>query len=194
MWTSLNKKLYVFMSIILVIGFIVGIVFVVLLDEATKEILFLNINEVLQNFSYVNTNDLIIHLVILSSLLILSMFLIGGPFVLFFLFFMFYNGFSIGFIISSLTCIFGIKGILFGSIYVIIYKLLFLIMLVVFSVNLFKIIKCVIDRIVNKNNNKESLVVFIKRSVIFIGIVLILDIILYFVGGKLVNLFNFLIS
>ena len=30
MWTSLNKKLYVFMSIILVIGFIVGIVFVVL--------------------------------------------------------------------------------------------------------------------------------------------------------------------
>ena len=191
MWTSLNKKLYVFMSIILVIGFIVGIVFVVLLDEATKEILFLNINEVLQNFSYVNTNDLIIHLVILSSLLILSMFLIGGPLVLFF---MFYNGFSIGFIISSLTYIFGIKGILFGSIYVIIYKLLFLIMLVVFSVNLFKIIKCVIDRIVNKNNNKESLVVFIKRSVIFIGIVLILDIILYFVGGKLVNLFNFLIS
>ena len=191
MWTSLNKKLYVFMSIILVIGFIVGIVFVVLLDEATKEILFLNINEVLQNFSYVNTNDLIIHLVILSSLLILSMFLIGGPLVLFF---MFYNGFSIGFIISSLTCIFGIKVILFGSIYVIIYKLLFLIMLVVFSVNLFKIIKCVIDRIVNKNNNKESLVVFIKRSVIFIGIVLILDIILYFVGGKLVNLFNFLIS
>lgn len=191
MWTSLNKKLYVFMSIILVIGFIVGIVFVVLLDEATKEILFLNINEVLQNFSYVNTNDLIIHLVILSSLLILSMFLIGGSLVLFF---MFYNGFSIGFIISSLTCIFGIKGILFGSIYVIIYKLLFLIMLVVFSVNLFKIIKCVIDRIVNKNNNKESLVVFIKRSVIFIGIVLILDIILYFVGGKLVNLFNFLIS
>ena len=191
MWTSLNKKLYVFMSIILVIGFIVGIVFVVLLDEATKEILFLNINEVLQNFSYVNTNDLIIHLVILSSLLILSMFLIGGPLVLFF---MFYNGFSIGFIISSLTFIFGIKGILFGSIYVIIYKLLFLIMLVVFSVNLFKIIKCVIDRIVNKNNNKESLVVFIKRSVIFIGIVLILDIILYFVGGKLVNLFNFLIS
>ena len=100
MWTSLNKKLYVFMSIILVIGFIVGIVFVVLLDEATKEILFLNINEVLQNFSYVNTNDLIIHLVILSSLLILSMFLIGGPLVLFF---MFYNGFSIGFIICSLT-------------------------------------------------------------------------------------------
>ena len=38
MWTSLSKKLYVFMSIILVIGFIVGIVFVVLLDEATKEL------------------------------------------------------------------------------------------------------------------------------------------------------------
>ena len=88
MWTSLNKKLYVFMSIILVVGLITGIVFVVLLDEATKEILFLNINEVLQNFSHVNTSSMIIHLVILSSLLILCMFLIGGPLVLFF---MFYN-------------------------------------------------------------------------------------------------------
>ena len=191
MWTSLNKKLYVFMSIILVVGLITGIVFVALLDEATKEILFLNINEVLQNFSHVNTSSMIIHLVILSSLLILSMFLIGGPLVLFF---MFYNGFSVGFIVSSLTCIFGIKGILYGSIYVIIYKLLFLVMLIIFSVNLFKIIKYVIDGIVNKKSNKESLVVFIKRSIIFIGIILILDIILYFVGGKLVNLFNFLIS
>lgn len=179
------------MSIILVVGLITGIVFVVLLDEATKEILFLNINEVLQNFSHLNTSSMIIHLVILSSLLILSMFLIGGPLVLFF---MFYNGFSVGFIVSSLTCIFGIKGILYGSIYVIIYKLLFLVMLIIFSVNLFKIIKCVIDGIVNKKSNKESLVVFIKRSIIFIGIILILDIILYFVGGKLVNLFNFLIS
>ena len=191
MWTSLNKKLYVFMSIILVVGLITGIVFVVLLDEATKEILFLNINGVLQNFSHVNTSSMIIHLVILSSLLILSMFLIGGPLVLFF---MFYNGFSVGFIVSSLTCIFGIKGILYGSIYVIIYKLLFLVMLIIFSVNLFKIIKCVIDGIVNKKSNKESLVVFIKRSIIFMGIILINDVILYFVGGKLVNLFNFLIS
>ena len=191
MWTSLSKKMYIFFSIILVIGIITGVVFVIMLDEATKEILFLNINEFLQNFSNMSINSGIIHLFMLSSLLILSVFLIGGPLVLFF---MFYNGFSIGFIISSLTCIFGIKGILYGVIYVIISKLVYVVLLILFSVNLFKTVRCIIDLIVYKKSNKESIVIFIKRSVVFIGMILLNDIILLFCGGKLVNLFNFLIS
>lgn len=191
MWTSLSKKMYIFFSIILVIGIITGVVFVIMLDEATKEILFLNINEFLQNFSNMSINSGIIHLIMLSSLLILSVFLIGGPLVLFF---MFYNGFSIGFIISSLTCIFGIKGILYGVIYVIISKLVYVVLLILFSVNLFKIVRCIIDLIVYKKSNKESIIIFIKRSVVFIGMILLDDIILLFCGGKLVNLFNFLIK
>lgn len=183
--------MYIFFSIILVIGIIIGVVFVIMLDEATKEILFLNINEFLQNFSNMSINSGIIHLIMLSSLLILSVFLIGGPLVLFF---MFYNGFSIGFIISSLTCIFGIKGILYGVIYVIISKLVYIVLLILFSVNLFKIVRCIIDLIVYKKSNKESIIIFIKRSVVFIGMILLNDIILLFCGGKLVNLFNFLIS
>ena len=46
----------------------------------------------------------------------------------------------------------------------------------------------------SKNNYKESFDIFIKRCIIFMGIILINDVILYFAGGKLVNLFNFLIS
>lgn len=191
MWTSLSKKMYLFMVIVLVIGIITGVVFVIMLDEATKEILFLNINDFLQSFGKSNISTLLIHLVILSTLLILSIFLIGGPLVIFF---MFYNGFTIGFIISSITCIFGIKGMLFGTIYAIITKLLFLILLVIFSVNLFKIVKCVIDYIVYKKNNKETLSIFMKRSIVFIGLVMFNDIILYFAGVKLINIFNFLIK
>ena len=191
MWTSLSKKMYLFMVIVLVIGIITGVVFVIMLDEATKEILFLNINAFLQSFGKSNISTLLIHLVILSTLLILSIFLIGGPLVIFF---MFYNGFTIGFIISSITCIFGIKGMLFGTIYAIITKLLFLILLVIFSVNLFKIVKCVIDYIVYKKNNKETLSIFMKRSIVFIGLVMFNDIILYFTGVKLINIFNFLIK
>ncbi len=191
MWTSLSKKMYLFMVIVLVIGIITGVVFVIMLDEATKEILFLNINDFLQSFGKSNISTLLIHLVILSTLLILSIFLIGGSLVIFF---MFYNGFTIGFIISSITCIFGIKGMLFGTIYAIITKLLFLILLVIFSVNLFKIVKCVIDYIVYKKNNKETLSIFMKRSIVFIGLVMFNDIILYFAGVKLINIFNFLIK
>ena len=191
MWTSLSKKLYLFMSIVLVIGIITGVVFVIMLDEATKEILFLNINNFLQSFGESNISILVQHLVILSTLLILSIFLIGGPLVIFF---MFYNGFTIGFIISSITCIFGIKGMLFGVLYVIVSKLVFVVLFIIFSVNLFKIVKCVIDYLVYKKSNKESLVMFMKRSIVFIGIIMISDIILYFWGVKLINIFNFLIK
>ena len=162
-----------------------------MLDEATKEILFLNINEFLQNFSNTNINSGLMHLVILSSLLILSIFLVGGPLLIFY---MFYNGFSIGFVVSSITYIFGIKGMLYGSIYILISRLVYIIVLIIFNVNLFKIIKCNIDSLVYKKSNKESLSVFYKRSIVFIGIILINDVMLYFGGGKLVNLFNFLIK
>ena len=191
MWTSISKKMYVFMLVILIIGIITGIVFVIMLDEATKEILFLNINEFLQNFSNTNINSGLMHLVILSSLLILSIFLVGGPLLIFY---MFYNGFSIGFVVSSITYIFGIKGMLYGSIYILISRLVYIIVLIIFNVNLFKIIKCNIDSLVYKKSNKESLSVFYKRSIVFIGIILLNDVILYFGGGKLVNLFNFLIK
>lgn len=191
MWTSISKKMYVFMLVILIIGIITGIVFVIMLDEATKEILFLNINEFLQNFSNTNINSGLMHLVILSSLLILSIFLVGGPLLIFY---MFYNGFSIGFVVSSITYIFGIKGMLYGSIYILISRLVYIIVLIIFNVNLFKIIKCNIDSLVYKKSNKESLSVFYKRSIVFIGIILINEVILYFGGGKLVNLFNFLIK
>lgn len=191
MWTSINKKLYLFISIVLIIGIIVGIVFVTMLDESSKEILFLNINEFLQNIDKSNMEVLVMHLVILSTLLVTSLLLLGGPLIIFFLL---YNGFTIGFIISSITCIFGIKGLLFGLIYVIISKLIFLILLIIISVNLFKIVKCIIDYIVYKKNNKELFTTYIKRCIIFISIVILNDIILYFWGLKLVNVFNFLIK
>lgn len=86
------------------------------------------------------------------------------------------------------------KGMLFGVLYVIVSKLVFVVLFIIFSVNLFKIVKCVIDYLVYKKSNKESLVMFMKRSIVFIGIIMISDIILYFGGVKLINIFNFLIK
>lgn len=189
MWTGLSKKMYIFLSIILVIGLIVGIVFVISLDESTKEILFLNINDYLQSKS--NIGGILEHLILLSILLVLSILLIGGPLIIFFIF---YNGFSLGFIISTLTYIFGIKGMLYGIIYSLITKFIFIIILIIFSVNLFKITKLVVDSIVYKKCCKDSMYVFLKRSIIFIVLVLVNDIVLYFGGIKLLNIFSFLIN
>ena len=80
MWTSLNKKIYLLLVSILTIGIICGIVFVIMLDESTKEIVFLNINDT-------NINSLILHLICISSILVLSIFLLGGPIIIFYLFY-----------------------------------------------------------------------------------------------------------
>lgn len=190
MWTSLNKKLYVILSIILLIGIIVGIVFVVMLDEATKEIMFLNINEMLQGFSNIKINGIVMHILCLSCLVILSYLIIGAPLIIFFIF---YNGFSIGFIISSITSIFGLKGLLYSIIYVIISKGVFLLILLVLSVNLLRIVKNMMEKIIYKNKGKDILISLGSKALMCIGIVLISDIILYFGGAKLINVFNFLL-
>lgn len=191
MWTSINKKLYLVMALILGVGIVVGTIFVVMLDESTKEIIFLNINEMVQSFNGFNINNIITHLLILSSLLILSIFIVGSPLVIFF---MFYNGFVIGFSVSSLTCIFGIKGLLYGSIYVLVSKGLFLVMLFIISITYLKISKNILEKIIYKNKGIDTIVVLIEKVILCILIILIIDVIVYFGGAKLINIFNFLIN
>lgn len=189
MRTSSNKKIYMFLIVILFVGIITGIIFNVLLDEASKEIIFLNINEMLQNIKNVRINNVLLHLLLLSSIFLLSVFVIGIPLSVIFVF---YNGFSVGFIISSLTYIFGIKGLIYSIIYVFVSKGLFLLFLIIITSSFFKIGKIMINKLF-KRNTEYNLNVCFKKVLLCIGIVLLNDIILYFVGIRLINIFNFLI-
>ena len=192
MWTSLNKKFYLFLSIIFVIGLILGVIFLIYLDEASKDILFLNINEWLQGISDFNINNIVLHIIILSSMFLLSIFLMGIPFVLFFAF---YNGFSVGFTVTSLISIFGIKGLLYGIIYVIITKGIYLFFLSIIIVSLLRVSLIILKSIFNKENiDKEKLALLLKKNLICIAIILINDIILYFWGTNLITIFNFLLN
>ena len=192
MWTSLNKKFYLFLSIIFIIGLILGVIFLIYLDEASKDILFLNINEWLQGISNSNINNIVLHIIMLSSMFLLSIFLIGIPFVLFFAF---YNGFSVGFTVTSLISIFGIKGLLYGIIYVIITKGIYLFFLSIIIVSLLRVSLIILKSIFNKENiDKEKLALLLKKNLICIAIILINDIILYFWGTNLITIFNFLLN
>lgn len=192
MWTSLNKKFYLFLSIIFVIGLILGVIFLIYLDEASKDILFLNINEWLQGISNSNINNIVLHIIMLSSMFLLSIFLIGIPFVLFFVF---YNGFSVGFTVTSLISIFGINGLLYGIIYVIITKGIYLFFLSIIIVSLLRVSLIILKSIFNKENiDKEKLALLLKKNLICIAIILINDIILYFWGTNLITIFNFLLN
>ena len=191
MWTSTNKKLSLFLGIIFTIGIILGFIFLIYLDEANKEIIYLNINEWLQNLNTSHINNIISHIAILSSLFILSLFMVGIPLSLFFVF---YNGFSIGFLLMALIDIFGIKGLLYGLVYVIITKGIYLFLALLFVLALIKIAIMFLKALISKEKiNKDSLSKLLKRIFICIAIILISDVILYFGGTKLINAFNFLI-
>lgn len=189
MWTSINKKMMMFLLLMLSIGIVVGIVFLIMQDEATKEILFLNINNSLQEGK--NINNILVHLFTICPIFILSLFIIGLPLVIFYLF---YNGFAMGFIVTSLTNIFGIKGLLYGIIYAFITKGLFLILFLIFSITIFKLTRSIIENIFYKKRNKEIIIVLFKKCLLTIALIFILDIILYFGGKPFLNLFNFLIQ
>ena len=191
MWTSTNKKLSLFLGIIFTIGIILGFIFLIYLDEANKEIIYLNINEWLQNLNTSHINNIVSHIAILSSLFILSLFMVGIPLSLFFVF---YNGFSIGFLLMALIDIFGIKGLLYGLVYVIITKGIYLFLALLFVLALIKIAIMFLKALISKEKiNKDSLSKLLKRIFICIAIILISDVILYFGGTKLINVFNFLI-
>lgn len=191
MWTSLNKKVFIFLSIILAIGIISGILFLIFLNEASKELIFLNINEYIQNLNNYKINNIFIDTIILSSLLILSIFIIGIPLSIFFIFF---NGFSIGFIISSLSSIFGFKGLIYSIIHIIINKFVFLFFLYFLFLAMYKIVLLLIKYWVHKEKiNKDEIIHLFKKIILCLLIIIIYDLILYFFGNKIMNLFNFLI-
>lgn len=192
MWTSLSKKFYLFLGIIFTIGITLGIVFLIYLDESSKEIISLNINDWLQGLKNTSINNIIPHIIILSSLCILSLFIIGLPLVLFFVF---YSGFSVGFTLISLIEIFGIKGLLYGLVYILITKGVYLFFSYIFVVSLLKIAMIMFKKIFQHQKiAKESINLLLKRILICIAIILISDVIIYFWGAKLITIFNFLLN
>ena len=191
MWTSLNKKVFLFISVLLVIGIISGILFLVFLNEASQEIIFLNINDYLQNLNNFTFNNLFMDITILSSLIILSIFIIGIPITIFFLFF---NGFSLGFVIASLSTIFGFKGFIYSLIYLIINKFVYLFFMYFLCLALFKIVLITLKCFIHKEKiNRDEILHLLKKIGLCLIIILIYDLILYFFGSKLLGLFNFLI-
>ena len=191
MWTSLNKKVFLFISVLLVIGIISGILFLVFLNEASQEIIFLNINDYLQNLNNFTFNNLFMDITILSSLIILSIFIIGIPITIFFLFF---NSFSLGFVIASLSTIFGFKGFIYSLIYLIINKFVYLFFMYFLCLALFKIVLITLKCFIHKEKiNRDEIIHLLKKIGLCLIIILIYDLILYFFGSKLLGLFNFLI-
>ena len=177
----LNKKTYfIFLISLFVIGLTLGIIFFVLLNNAGKEEIVNNVN------SYFTLSDNYNYLSILLDSFknnfsnVILLWLLGisviGIFIIIFLYFM--EGFSIGFIISSIFYSFKYKGIIGSILYLFPGKLLYLLIIFILTffagVFSFNLIKNIIKK------EEQTLNIYFRKYLKILGLCLILALLVSF--------------
>lgn len=146
-----QKRKYLFLTIIMTIGIISGIIFIFFISKEDKslvkqelELLFSNIKDNKLNYGNSLINSISSNLVYLSIIWILGVSIIGIPVIIFMLFL---KGFVFGFSISSIIVNYGLNGVILGFITQIPSNLILLIIYLLmgfyainFSIRLFQVL------------------------------------------------------
>ena len=167
-----NKNIIIFLSIILVIGLGCGIILGIYQSSSFKY-LFTDNKLVIKDMLLNNdVNNILPHLLTLLFLLISNSLVITY---LFSIIYLFYNGLAIGFNIYLLTIIYGFKGILFSILYNIVFKLIFISLLLFFLIKGLLISKQIYLYFIH---NKLSLKKYLKKNyLVSLSIILLICII-----------------
>ncbi len=184
-----NKKYLIFALVIVLIGLIVGIIYYNMQSSNIKE----NIIYTLSSYGSFKYNAILKDLIITSLLLVSSFLIIGLPLSLFYLF---YEGLSIGFLISIFLSAFKIKGLIYIVIYLLFNKILTLIIMIFFIKKIIDIARLSIGYIIYKKDSiiKEKIMSSFISSLSYIIILLIINICLYFISIPLFNKLTFLLN
>ena len=184
-----NKKYLMFIGIILLAGLFMGIIYYFFISNDTKEI----ISNTLINYNNYRYNAIFKDLIIMSLLLVTSIFVIGIPCSLFYVF---YEGFSIGFLSSVFFINFSFSGLIYILLYFIVNKLFVLLLMTFFIKKIINISRCIVRLIVYKKDNciKMNLVNTFCSSIYLIISVLIINIILYLITPYIFSTVSFLIK
>ena len=183
-----NKKVIKFLVFLFIIGIILGML--LFLSKTSEEKLNIanSILDIKNNIINSKQNSILIHFIIISILSILSFCLIGLPLALFYYF---YEGFSIGFLICTFIKCFSVKGFVFSAIFLVINKFIFL---SIFTYFLFFCISYVNKFIKNIKGNKQVIIYnHLIKCLFVLFTVFINDLVLYFLGNNILSLFTFLI-
>ncbi len=190
--TKSKSKIFKFLITLVIIGIIVGIILYLNLDsEAKKSIInsFTNINT---NLKTTNQNNIFFHLIIIIGFVICSLTIILYPLNIFYLF---YELVSLGFILASYTHLNGLKGLLYGIIYILLNKAFYLLILLYLNIISYRIIKKIINSLLKKDNIsvRELYLNYFSKIIICIIPLFLIDIIIFFFGNKLLSIFQFLL-
>jgi len=192
--TSLNKNKtrIVFILSLFVLGIIVGVAIFIREPEIMKNIIVLEMDGFGDLIRSTNQNQILFNSLILLILFLLNFTVIGFLGTLFYLF---YQGCSLGFGVAVFAHTFGIGGLLFALLFNIVTKLVFILILFYLVFLGIRVVKRIVGSIVLKKD--EITYLFIKRHLMILGIVLgvglLNEIIVYFLANRILKLFIFLL-
>lgn len=184
-----NKKYLKFVLVIALIGLLFGFFYYHFLSSEVQE----SIANTLDNYNNFQYNFILKNLIIMSLILVLSFLIIGIPLSVFYLF---YESVSIGFLLSIFVASFGLKGLIYALLYILINKILTYILILLFIQKIINIGRLIIGIFVYKRDTliKDKIIVNFKNSLYIIVFVLIINIILYFISPIIFNYLSFLLN
>lgn len=187
-----NSKVIKFILTLVVIGLILGIVLYFNLSKETKDIISNSLINLNDNIKETKQNNIIFHLFIIFIFIMSSLTILLYPLTFFYLL---YEVISYGFILAYYISNFKLGGLVYSIIYFILNKALFMLVLIYLSLISFNICKKIINSIRNKDNIsvKELYQNYFLKIIVCVAFILIIDILVYFFGNKILNWFQFLI-
>lgn len=171
-----NKKIMIFLIIIVIFGIISGSFLSVMLNNNDKELVIDNINEYIKNintFQNMNIlkNSLFSNLIIITCIWILGISIIG---IIIVIILVFWKSFTLGFTISSFILTYNFKGILLSFIYIFPHLIINILITMYLGSYAFKFSLLLIKCITNKIKLDFRKLIFIYFKVLITSIVVII--------------------
>lgn len=187
-WLKSNRSIIKFLLMLFITSILVGIYLYLSKEKLIRESINTELIKMINNLDITRQNNILNHLLIMIVLSVLSITIIGLPIIL--IYFL-YEGVSIGFLLSSFINYSPIKGMLFGTIFIIISKIIYITILIYLLTNTLKYTKNFLKRL--KMAKNELIINQVIKISFCTTITLINDIILYFIGNKIITIFKFIL-
>lgn len=187
-WLKSNRSIIKFLLMLFITSILVGIYLYLSKEKLIRESINTELIKMINNLDITRQNNILNHLLIMIVLSVLSLTIIGLPIIL--IYFL-YEGVSIGFLLSSFINYSPIKGMLFGTIFIIISKIIYITILIYLLTNTLKYTKNFLKRL--KMSKNELIINQVIKISFCTTITLINDIILYFIGNKIITIFKFIL-
>jgi len=190
-WTSYNIKIIKFLITLLLFGIVIGFIIYHQQSTTIKTGIMHELSLIGDSISKSRNNNLVHHFLLFSVIMVLSLVVIGFPLVLFYYF---YEGVSLGFLLAGLWHYQKFKGLIFGLVFIIVNKLVLFVVLIYLILVSIKYSVKIILTIKNRDSClRINLLNQLFRLLFTFVVILIYDLFLYFGGNKILSYFLFLL-